>query len=254
MLFKKKKIAAKKSGASLSKLKYSRVLLKISGEVLGGELESGIDFKFLNKLAKEIAEVKKTGVELAIVIGGGNYWRFRDFQHSNLPRVDSDYLGMMATVFNSVALKSELNAIGCPAEVYSALSINQIVEPYLQRKALADLMAGKIVICAGGTGNPFCTTDSAAALRAGELGCQLLMKATNVDFVYDSDPRKNPKAKPYKTISYQEVLEKRLGVMDLGAIATSMEAKMPISIFNLTKSGNIKKVLFGEPVGTIVKS
>lgn len=254
MIFKKQRITAKQSRAALSKLKYKRVLLKISGEVMGGDLESGIDFKYLNKLAKEIAEVKKTGVELAMVVGGGNYWRFRDFQHSSLPRVESDYLGMMATIFNSVALKSELKAVGCDAEVYSALSINQIVEPYLQRKALADLEEGKVVICAGGTGNPFCTTDSAAALRAGELGCELLMKATNVDFVYDSDPRKNPKAKPYKTISYQEVLEKRLGVMDLGAIATCMEAKLPISIFNLTKSGNIKKVLFGDPVGTIVKS
>ncbi|MGL5831571.1 MAG: UMP kinase [Candidatus Altimarinota bacterium] len=253
-MFGKKKLAAKKSGAGLSKLKYQRVMLKISGEVLGGDLESGIDFEYLNKLAKEIAEVKKTGVQLAIVVGGGNYWRFRDFQHSSIPRVESDYLGMMATVFNCVALKSALKVADCPTEVYSALSINQLVEPYVQRKALLDLENDKIVICAGGTGNPFCTTDSAAALRAAELGCQLLMKATNVDYVYDSDPNKNTRAKPYKTVTYSEILEKRLGVMDLGAIATCMEAKLPISIFNLTKSGNIKRVLFGEPLGTIVKS
>lgn len=188
-----------------TKLKYKRVLLKLSGEVLGGENENGIDFKFLGKLAQEIKQIKKSGAEIAIVIGGGNYWRYRDFKDANLDRVNSDYLGMLATVINSVAMQDELRAAGVRASVLTAFNMDKLAETFSARRAQELLKAGEVVICAGGTGNPFCTTDSAAALRAGELRCDLILKATNVDYAYDKDPRKHKDAKPFKKISYDEV-------------------------------------------------
>ncbi len=234
------------------KLKYKRVLLKLSGEVLSGAAERGVDFKLLDKIAIEIRKIRKAGAEVAIVIGGGNYWRYRDFKDSNLDRVNSDYLGMLATVINCVALQDELKHYGLKAQVLSALPIEKIVEDFSARRGRELLDQGVVVICAGGTGNPFCTTDSAAALRAGELHCEVVLKATNVDFVYDKDPRKFRDAKPYKKISYDEVLERRLGVMDLGAIATAREAQLPIVVFNLNRPANMLEILSGKNIGTFI--
>lgn len=236
----------------LGKLKYKRVLLKISGEVMGGELGSGIDFDFMRKVIQIIKKLMATKVEVAVVIGGGNYWRYRDFTHSKLDRVHSDYVGMLATVINSVALQDEMRAQGLKVEVMSALSITGMVADFEAIKARALMKSGAVVICAGGTGNPFCSTDMAAALRAGELQCNLLIKATNVDYVYDHDPKKFPKAKPFKAISYDEVLARTLGVMDLAAIATAKEAKVPIAIFNLQKPQNLLEIVKGKQVGTII--
>jgi uridylate kinase len=235
-----------------SALKYKRVLLKLSGEVLAGSGTSGIDFKHLNNLAKEVKAAKQMGVQIAMVIGGGNFWRFRDFQHSNIERTNSDYMGMMATVMNSIAFASALQGLGVGAEVFSALPVSTVVNTYEIRKARASLQQGNVVICAGGTGNPFFTTDTAASLRAAELNCDLLMKATNVDFVYDSDPKKNKKAKAFTKLSYMEVLERQLRVMDLSSVALCSDSKLPISVFNLNKSGNIAKVIKGKTVGTII--
>ena len=235
-----------------SKFKYKRILLKLSGEVLGGQTESGIDFKFINKLVAEIKSLSKKGLEMAIVIGGGNFWRYRDFKDSNLERVHSDYLGMLATIINSVALQDELRAQKVKAVALSAVSVRKLLEDYSWRKAIDLLDNGEIVICAGGTGNPFCSTDTAAVLRAGELACDLIVKATNVDYVYDKDPHKFKNAKPYKTVSYDEVLTNSLGIMDLGAVAMAKDAQVPIAIFNLNKPQNLLEIVQGKNVGTII--
>ncbi len=242
-------ISARKTGT----LKYKRVLLKLSGEVFLGKKGSGIDFDFLDGLAKEIKKAKQMGTEIAIVIGGGNFWRYRDFKESHLERVNSDYMGMMATVMNSIAFSSALKKAKIKTKVLSAFHFPMVVEDFTVRAAKRLLKAGYTVICAGGTGNPFFTTDTAAALRAAELNCELLMKATNVDHVYDEDPKKNPKAKAYKRMTYHDVLDKQLRVMDLSAIAMCEEVKTPVAVFNLQKSGNIAKVLSGKNVGTIIK-
>ena len=238
--------------AKFGKLKYKRVLLKLSGEVVGGENENGIDFGFLAELCGQIRMIKEAGVQLAVVIGGGNFWRYRDFKHSNVDRVNSDYIGMMATLINSIALQDELLAQKVNAKVFSAIPVDKIVDEFTARDASEAMDNGTIVICAGGTGNPFCTTDSAASLRASELKCDLIIKATNVDFVYDKDPRKFPNAKPFKEITYDEVLKKGLGVMDLGAIVTAREAKIPIAIFNLNKSKSVLDILRGKIVGSFI--
>lgn len=234
------------------KLKYKRVLLKLSGEVLAGKAALGIDLNFLSKLAVEIKKIKQAGAEIAIVIGGGNFWRYRDFKDANLDRVNSDYLGMLATVINCMALQDELIHYGVKAQVLSALPLEKLAPTFSAHRGRELLKSGTIVICAGGTGNPFCTTDSAAALRAGELQCDVVLKATNVDYAYDKDPRKFKDAKPFKKISYDEVLERRLGIMDLGAIATAREARMPIIIFNLNKPANMLEILGGKNIGTYI--
>lgn len=236
----------------LGKLKYKRILLKISGEVMGGKSGSGIDFVFMRKVIAIIKKLLAKKVEVAIVIGGGNYWRYRDFTHSRLDRVNSDYLGMLATVINSVALQDEMRAEGIKADTMSALPVPGLVPGFEAQKARHFLKSGGVMICAGGTGNPFCSTDMAAALRAGELKCDLLVKATNVDYVYDHDPKKFPDAKPLKDLSYDEVLARALGVMDLAAIATAREAKVPIAIFNLQKPQNLPEILKGKKLGTII--
>lgn len=234
------------------RLKYKRILLKLSGEVLEGSKGSGIDFKVLKALCKEISDVKKLGVEIGIVIGGGNFWRYRDFKASGIDRVHSDYMGMTATIMNSLAMQDMFKNFKVDARAMSAFSIPVVVESYLRDKALHYLDKGKVVICAGGTGNPFFTTDTAAALRALELNCDAFLKATKVDYVYDKDPVKHKGAKLFKKMSYNKVLSMELGVMDLSAVSMCAESKLPIAVFNLTKHGNIRKVVEGKAVGTII--
>ncbi|MCA9373931.1 MAG: UMP kinase [Candidatus Gracilibacteria bacterium] len=234
------------------RLKYKRIMLKLSGEVLEGEKGSGIDFSMVEQLCKEVTAVKKMGVEVVIVIGGGNFWRYRDFVESGIDRVHSDYMGMMATIMNSLALRNGFRKFKIDARPLSAFAMPVVVETYLVEKGLAYLGKGKIVICAGGTGNPFFTTDTAAALRALELNCDVLMKATKVDYVYDKDPVKHKDAKKFKKLSYHKVLDMGLEVMDLSAVSLCADNKLPIAVFNLTKKGNIARVVKGQDVGTLI--
>jgi len=235
-----------------TKLKYKRILLKLSGEVLQGGKDGGIDFKMVQTICKEVAEVRKLGVQIAIVIGGGNIWRYRDFKDSGLERVTSDYMGMLATIMNSMALQDQFEKMGIGAPIGSAISMPIVVGTYLRPKALDYLKKGKVLICAGGTGNPFFTTDTAGVLRAMELNCDIMLKATKVDFVYDKDPMKHKDAKKFTHLSYHEVLSRELGIMDLAAVSLCLEKKPPIMVFNLHKKGNIAKVVKGEQVGTLI--
>lgn len=235
-----------------TRLKYKRILLKLSGEVLQGNKDGGIDFKMVRTLCEEVAAVKKMGVEIAIVIGGGNIWRYRDFKSSGLDRVTSDYMGMLATVMNSMALQDQFEKMGIGAPIGSAISMPIVVGTYLRPKALDYLKKGKVLICAGGTGNPYFTTDTAGALRAMELNCDIMLKATKVDYIYDKDPLKHKNAKKFTHLTYNEVLSRELGVMDLTAVTLCLEKKLPIMVFNLNKKGNIARVVKGEQVGTLI--
>lgn len=235
----------------MAKLKYKRILLKMSGEYLEGNKSAGIDFGVLEDLCKEISVVKKKGVEIAIVLGGGNFWRYRDFKDSVIERVHSDYIGMMATIMNSIALADYLKKVKVDAVVMSSFKV-PTVEKYDRDRAVRYLKEGRVVICAGGTGNPFFTTDSAASLRSLELECDVFMKATLVDYVYDKDPKKHKDAKMFKKISYDEVVAKRLGVIDLSAVSICAPENLPIIVFNLSKKGNIGKVVKGDDIGTII--
>ena len=226
-------------------------MLKLSGEVLAG-LSASIDHKILESLCREILEVRGLGVQIVIVIGGGNMWRFRDFKETGIDRVVSDNIGMLATIMNAVAMQSMFEKLGVDCRVASAIDIPQIAEPYLRRKVIRHLEKGRIVICAGGTGSPFFTTDSAAALRALETNCDVLMKATNVDGVYDKDPDTHKGAKKFDSLTYHDVLEKELGFMDQSAISLCKESKVPILVFNLKKRGNIKKASMGQKLGTLI--
>jgi uridylate kinase len=234
----------------MSKSKYKRVLLKLSGEALA---EKGERFNFsgITELVNEVKHIKKN-VEVAIVVGGGNIWRHRDFEDSGVGRVDSDYIGMMATMINGAVFRNVFQKNGLEAEIFSPFAIPHVVDLYERNRALAALKAGKVVILAGGTGNPFFTTDTAAALRALELNCEIIYKATNVDYVYDKDPTKYKDAKNFTKISYDEVIEKNLRVMDLTAISLCKDGKIPVQVFNFKKKGNIKKVLSGMSLGTII--
>jgi uridylate kinase len=235
------------------KKKNKRILLKLSGEALLGSKSHGVDYSVLGGLAKQIVEVQKKGYQVAVVIGAGNIWRFRDTQDSGIERVASDNMGMLATIMNSVALMSAIEKLGTPARVSSAIDVPQVAEPYITRRAIRHLEKGRVVICAGGTGNPFFTTDSAAALRALELNCDILLKATNVKGVYSADPKKDPKAKLFKRLTFSEVLEKNLKVMDGSAIALCRDGSMPICVFEfLHNQNNILKVLEGKMSGTTV--
>lgn len=227
-------------------------MLKFSGEVLLGEREWGIDANILKKLCEEISEVKQMGVEIALVIGGGNIWRYRQEKGSGLSRVTLDNMGMIATVMNALALESMFEKLSMDSRVMSALEMTNIVEPYLRAKALHHVKKGRVVICAGGTGSPFFTTDSAAAIRALELGCDILMKATKVDYVYDRDPEKFKNAKKLAHLTYHEVFERDLTFMDQTAVALCREGSLPIVVFNGEKHGNIAKVVRGEKVGTVI--
>lgn len=234
-----------------SEIKYKRVLIKLSGEVLSGKHDSGIDVDYVAALCEEIAELHEMGIQIALVVGGGNMWRYRDFQDSGIDRIMSDNMGMMATVMNGSALKGAFEKHGIECRVASALHVRQVAEDYLPLKCRHHLDLKRVVICVGGTGSSFFTTDSAAALRALELNCDILLKATKVDGIYDSDPEKDPNAKKYDEISYTEMLSKNLRVMDLTAISLCKDGEMPILVFNLQK-GNMKKAILGEKIGTIV--
>lgn len=231
---------------------YKRIVLKISGEALSGNEEFGLDFPVVKNIADEVAEVHKMGIEVALVIGGGNIFRGAMDSGSSVERATGDYMGMIGTVINALSLQSALEMQGVPTRVQTAIEMSQIAEPYIRRRAIRHLEKNRVVIFAAGTGNPFFTTDTAAALRAMEIGADILMKATKVDGVYSEDPMINPDAHKYDQLTYQEVLEKRLGVMDSTAIALCMDNGMSIMVFNLQKPGNMVKAVKGDPVGTKV--
>jgi len=232
---------------------YKRVLLKLSGEALMGNAEFGIDPEVISRFANEIAELSAQGVELGVVIGGGNIFRGAGLAASGMERVSGDHMGMLATVMNALALQDALEQKGTFCRVMSAIKINQVCEDYLRRRAIRHLEKGRVVIFAAGTGNPFFTTDSAASLRAVEIGADLLLKATQVDGVYDSDPKKNPNAVKYTELSFDEAINKRLGVMDTTAVVMCQEQKMPLRVFDVHQEGNLTKIIYGENIGTLVK-
>lgn len=233
---------------------YKRIMLKLSGEALSKEGEFGIDHAMVVAIAKEIQTVAKKGIGIAVVVGGGNIWRWRDTTDSGIERTASDAMGMLATIMNSVGLQSALESLGVFTRVCSAIEVPQLAEPYIRRRAVRHLEKGRVVICAGGTGNPFFTTDSAAALRASELSCDALLKATNVDGVYDKDPRKSKTAKLYKKLTYKEAIEKNLKVMDQAAFSLCMDQKLPIRVFNFGQKGALLKAAMGENIGTLVSA
>jgi uridylate kinase len=230
--------------------KYQRILLKLSGEALLGKKEFGVDYEVLDRICQEVKQVHDLGIEIVIVIGAGNIWRGAENDDSGIDRVPSDYIGMLGTIMNSVALQAGLEKCGIHTRIASALDMPAVSEPYIRRRAMRHLEKKRVVICAAGTGNPFFTTDSAAALRSLELDCDVLFKATNIDGVYDDDPRKNPQAKKYEEVSFDEVLEKNLKVMDGTAIAQCRDNEMPIFVFKLMDLGNLKKAVEGQNIGT----
>jgi len=231
---------------------YSRVLLKLSGEALMGGDAYGINRGTIEGMVAQVAEAVRMGVELAIVIGGGNIFRGVALGAAGMDRATADYMGMLATVMNSLALQDALRAAGVQARVQSALKIEQVVEPYIRPKALRYLEEGKVVIFAAGTGNPFFTTDTAAALRGAEIGAQVVLKATKVDGVYSADPMKDPTATRYRSISFDEVIARDLRVMDATAFALCRDQKLPIKVFSIFKAGALRRVLLGEDEGTLV--
>jgi len=233
--------------------RYSRVLLKLSGEALAGEQQFGIEPEAIGQFAKEIAEVAATGLQVALVIGGGNIFRGMAASAKGMDRAQADYMGMLATVMNALAVQDALEKNGCDTRVMTAFSMAEVAEPYIRRRAVRHLEKGRVVICAAGTGNPYFTTDSAAALRALELKCDAIFKATKVDGVYDKDPMKFDDAVKYETVSYIETLEKRLGVMDSTAISMARDNDLPIIVFNLYEEGNIRRAANGETIGTTVQ-
>lgn len=232
---------------------YKRVLLKLSGEALMGSKSFGIDQKMLQSIAKELKDISASGVELAIVIGGGNIFRGLEASSEGMERTTADYMGMLATVINSLALQNALETSGVPTRLQTAIEMHELAEPYIRRKAVRHLEKGRFVIFAAGTGNPYFTTDTAAALRAVEIGADVILKATKVDGVYSSDPVKNPKATKFSEISYRDVLNKELKVMDSTAISLCKDNNLPIIVFSLLTRGNIKKILEGKKIGTLVR-
>lgn len=233
-------------------LKYRRVLLKISGEMLAGEQTYGIQPSILHNLASEIADVLTLNVEIAIVIGGGNIFRGLAASASGMERASADYMGMLATLLNALALQNALESKDIPTRVLSAIEMRQLAESYIRRRAIRHLEKKRVVIFAAGTGNPYFTTDTAAALRAMEIGADVIMKGTKVDGIYDADPMTTPSAKRFTELPFLSVLNKSLKVMDATAITLCMDNDLPIIVFDLTSSGNIRKIIEGEPVGTIV--
>ena len=232
---------------------YSRILLKLSGEVLAGPQPYGIDLQTLKGLAQEIREVSNLGVSIALVLGGGNIFRGLAASASGMDRANADYIGMLATVMNCLAFQDALDREGLVTRVMTALEMREIAEPYVYRRAIRHMEKGRVILLAGGTGNPYFTTDTAAALRALEIHAQVILTGTKVDGVYSEDPEKNPSATFYPTVSYMDELKGNLKVMDLTAISLCMEAQLPIHVFNIRKRGNIRRVLEGESVGSVVK-
>ncbi|MBI4683370.1 MAG: UMP kinase [Nitrospirae bacterium] len=235
------------------KSKFKRVLLKLSGEALMGDKQFGIDQKIVQYIADELKGITKMGVQVAIVIGGGNIFRGLEASAEGMERTSADYMGMLATALNALSLQSTLELNGMPTRVLSAIEMRELAEPYIRRRAVRHLEKGRFVIFACGTGNPYFTTDTAASLRAVEIGADIILKATKVDGVYSADPVKNPQATKYREINYIDVLKKGLKVMDSTAISLCMDNNLPIIVFGLMKKGNIKKVLEGKKIGTIVK-
>ena len=233
-------------------LRYRRVLLKLSGEALMGAGTFGIDPEVVRVLSDEVASVHALGVELALVVGGGNIFRGVKAASAGMDRVSGDNMGMLATLINSIALQDQLEKRGIQTRVLSALEIRQVAEPFIRRRAIRHLEKGRVVILAAGTGNPYFTTDSAAALRALEIKADVLLKATKVDGIYAADPVSHPEAKRFARVTYQEVLERGLRVMDAAAISLCMENKLPIVVFNIRQDGNIRRVIQGETIGSIV--
>jgi uridylate kinase len=233
-------------------VQYRRVLLKLSGEALMGDLDYGIEPKVIQRIAAEIATARNTGVEIAIVIGGGNIFRGAGLARAGMDRVTGDYMGMLATVMNALAIQDALESLDVFARVMSALQINEVCEDYIRRRAVRHLEKGRVVILAAGTGNPFFTTDTAASLRAIEIGADVLLKATKVDGVYDSDPMSNPDAKRFETVSYDQVLADKLSIMDATAIVMCRDNDLPLRIFDLTRANALVQAMSGDDIGTVV--
>lgn len=236
----------------MSSLKFRRVLLKLSGEALMGDGDYGIDPNIINGLAKEIIEIQQAGAEVGVVIGGGNIFRGAGLAAGGMDRVTGDHMGMLATVINALAMQDALEKHGAYARVMSAIKINQICEDYIRRRAVRHLEKGRIALFAAGTGNPFFTTDSAAALRATEINAELLLKATKVDGIYDADPKKHPDAKRFDTLTYDEVISRNLQVMDTAAFALCRDNNIPLRIYNMSENGALMRILQGENIGTLV--
>jgi uridylate kinase len=237
----------------MSRPTYKRILLKISGEVLAGDQPFGLDAKMIEYIASEISEVAALGVEVAVVIGGGNIFRGIDAADGGMERSSADYMGMLATMLNALALQSALEKQGVATRVQSAIEMHQLAEGYIRRRAIRHLEKKRIVIFAAGTGNPYFSTDTAAALRAMEIGAEVILKGTKVSGIYDADPMKNPKAVKFDRLSFLTVIDKRLKVMDSTAISLCMDHNLPIIVFNVKEKGNIKRIVEGEQLGTLVK-
>ena len=235
-----------------SSVQYRRVLLKLSGEALMGELDYGIEPRVIQRIAAEIATARKTGVEIAIVIGGGNIFRGAGLARAGMDRVTGDYMGMLATVMNALAIQDALESLDVHARVMSALEINAVCEDYIRRRAIRHLEKGRVVIMAAGTGNPFFTTDTAASLRAIEIGADVLLKATKVDGVYDADPATNPDAKRFEVVSYDQVITDKLNVMDATAIVMCRDNHLPLRVFDLTRANALVQAMAGDELGTLV--
>ena len=233
-------------------LKYRRIMLKLSGETLMGNQQYGIDPNMLTYYTKQIKELIDIGVEVAVVIGGGNIFRGLSAAESGVERTQGDYMGMLATVINGMALQSMMETHGVFTRLISAIEMQQIAEPYIRRRAIRHLEKGRVVIFSGGTGNPYFTTDSAAALRANEIGAEVILKGTRVDGIYTADPEKDPTATKYEQISFREALTKNLRVMDQAAFALCAENDLPIIVFDINEPANLRKIMFGESVGTLV--
>lgn len=233
-------------------MKYKRILLKLSGEALMGKQKFGIDPQRLEQYTSEIKKVKESGVELAIVIGGGNIFRGVQAEKSGMDRVQGDYMGMLATVINAMALQSALESAGIFTRLMSGIKIDQVCEQFIRRRAVRHLEKGRLVIFGAGTGNPYFTTDSAASLRAIEIEADVLLKGTRVDGIYTQDPEKNPDAKKFSDISYSDVIQKGLNVMDMTAFTLCQENHLPLIVFDMNKSGNLQKIINGENIGTLV--
>ena len=235
-------------------MKYKRILLKLSGESLMGNGEYGIDSRMLSKYANDICAIIKEGVEVAVVIGGGNIYRGIQSEGAGFDRIQGDHMGMLATIINGMALQSALESIDVETRLLTAIRMEQVAEPYIRRKAMRHLQKGRVVIFGGGTGNPYFTTDTAGALRAIEIEAKIILKGTRVDGVYSDDPEKTPSARRYEVISFDEALQKKLSIMDLTAFTLCQENNLPIEVFNMNVEGNLTKVCKGENIGTLIES
>lgn len=235
------------------KPKFSRILLKLSGESLGDANGTGISAHAVSHMARQVCEVRALGVQVVVVVGGGNIFRGLTGSEHGIERATGDYMGMLATVINALALQDALEKLACPTRVQSAIAMAQVAEPFIRRRAVRHMEKKRVVIFGGGTGNPYFSTDTAAALRANEIGAEVILKATKVDGIYDSDPKKNAGAKKFSEISYLDALQRQLKVMDSTAFSLCMDNKMPIIVFDFSKPHNLKRVVLGEKVGTLVR-